>query len=341
MTENATQTLNAQPLLSQPLLSMRDVSVRLGREPGSPALIEHIDLSIWPGETVGLVGESGSGKTTLGMSLMRLLPGLLDKGLTGEVLYDGRDLLRMRKSELTQVRGAEISMILQDPMASLNPVFTVGDQLREGLRLNATATGSLQDRAVAALESVRIPSPRARLDNHPHQMSGGMRQRVVGAIALTRGPRLLVADEPTTSLDVTIQYQFLDLLKELQNQTGMAMLFITHDFGVVARMCDRVVVMYAGQIVEQGRVRDIFRRPRHWYTSALLDSVPTVDHAPDRLPTIPGSPPSVTARPQGYRFHPRCANAQARCRVAMPPLDAGADHAVRCWFPLDKERVAA
>jgi oligopeptide/dipeptide ABC transporter ATP-binding protein len=324
-----------------PLLEMRNVGVRLGRDANSPALIENIDLSIWPGETVGLVGESGSGKTTLGMALVRLLPNLLERGLSGEVIYDGRDVLKMSKAELTQIRGGEISMILQDPMASLNPIFTIGNQLREGLRLNATATGSLEERAIAALESVRIPSPQARLDNHPHQLSGGMRQRVVGAIALTRAPKLLIADEPTTSLDVTIQYQFLELLKDLQKRAGMAMLFITHDFGVVAKMCDRVVVMYAGQIVEQGPVRDIFKRPRHWYTRALLDSVPTVDHAPDRLPTIPGSPPTVAARPTGCRFHPRCANVQAKCRSEMPPLDAPAGHGVRCWYPLDSARSAA
>jgi oligopeptide/dipeptide ABC transporter ATP-binding protein len=330
-----TETSNA------PLLDMRNVGVRLGADPQSPALIENIDLTMWPGETVGLVGESGSGKTTLGMALVRLLPSLLDNGLSGEIFYDGRDILKMRKSELTQIRGGEISMILQDPMASLNPIFTIGNQLREGLRLNATASGTMEERAIAALESVRIPSPKARLDNHPHQMSGGMRQRVVGAISLTRAPRLLIADEPTTSLDVTIQYQFLELLKDLQKRAGMAMLFITHDFGVVAKMCDRVVVMYAGQIVEQGPVRDIFKRPRHWYTRALLDSVPTVDHAPDRLPTIPGSPPTVAARPPGCRFHPRCANAQAKCRVDMPRLDATESHGARCWYPLDSQRSAA
>lgn len=325
----------------KPLLEMRNVSVRLGRAADAPALIENIDLKIRPGETVGLVGESGSGKTTLGMALMRLLPPLLDEGLLGEILYDGEDLARLKASELARIRGGEISMILQDPMASLNPIFTVGNQLKEGLRLHATAKGSLEERAIAALESVRIPSPKARLSNHPHQMSGGMRQRVVGAISLTRAPRLLIADEPTTSLDVTIQYQFLELLKDLQKRMGMAMLFITHDFGVVAKMCDRVVVMYAGEIVEEGPVREIFNRPAHWYTRALLDTVPTVDHAPRRLPTIPGSPPTVGARPQGCRFHPRCANAQARCLEAPATVEVGRDHGARCWFPLQSERGAA
>lgn len=324
-----------------PLLDIKDLSVRLGAGKDSPALIENINLQIRAGETLGLVGESGSGKSTLGMALMRLLPPLLEKGLSGTINYGGEDIVKMDKSELTRIRGGEISMILQDPMASLNPIFTIGNQLKEGLRLHATASGSLEQRAIAALESVRIPSPQARLASHPHQMSGGMRQRVVGAISLTRAPRLLIADEPTTSLDVTIQYQFLELLKDLQKRAGMAMLFITHDFGVVAKMCDRVAVMYAGQIVEQGPVREIFKRPRHWYTRALLDSVPTVDHALDRLPTIAGSPPSVANRPVGCRFHPRCVNAQAKCAEMPPMAQAGADHDVRCWFPLEAQRGAA
>ena len=322
-----------------PLLEMRNVSVRVGR--GGPALIDNVSLAIRAGETVGLVGESGSGKTTLGMALMRLLPPLLDKGLSGQILYRDQDIARLGKHALSSLRGAEISMILQDPMASLNPVFSVGTQLKEGLRRHATADGSLQERAIRALDDVRIPSAETRLRNYPHQMSGGMRQRVVGAISIARAPSLLIADEPTTSLDVTIQYQFLELLKDLQQRLAMAMLFITHDFGVVARMCDRVAVMYAGEIVEQGPVRDIFTRPAHWYTRALLDSVPTVDRRPQRLPTIPGSPPSVGARPQGCRFHARCANAQARC--LEPPVDVvvGPEHHARCWFPIMAERGRA
>ena len=318
------------------LVELRNVSVRVGRD--GPALIDDVSLSIRLGETLGLVGESGSGKTTLGMALMRLLPPLLDKGLTGEIVYDGRDIAKLDKNQLATLRGSEISMILQDPMASLNPVFSVGNQLKEGLRRHATGEGTLEERAIRALEDVRIPSPQTRLGNYPHQMSGGMRQRVVGAIALTRAPRLLIADEPTTSLDVTIQYQFLELLKDLQKRLGMAMLFVTHDFGVVAKMCDRVAVMYAGQIVEEGPVRDIFSLPAHWYTRALLDSVPTVQQQPHRLPTIPGSPPSVSDRPAGCRFHPRCANAQPKCQEPPPDMVMGADHVTRCWFPLTSER---
>jgi oligopeptide/dipeptide ABC transporter ATP-binding protein len=328
------------PLVAETgLMEMRNVSVRVGKT--GPALIDNVSLSIRPGETLGLIGESGSGKTTLGMALMRLLPPLLDKGLSGEIIYGGRDLAKLSGDQLAAIRGSEISMILQDPMASLNPVFTVGNQIREGLRRHATGEGTLEERAIRALEEVRIPSPQARLGNYPHQMSGGMRQRVVGAIALTRAPRLLIADEPTTSLDVTIQYQFLELLKDLQRRLGMAMLFVTHDFGVVARMCDRVAVMYAGQIVEEGPVRDIFARPAHWYTRALLDSVPTVRHRPDRLPTISGSPPSVTDRPEGCRFHPRCANAQDKCRQAPERVEVAPGHSARCWFPLASERARA
>ncbi|MGY6703333.1 ABC transporter ATP-binding protein [Roseinatronobacter sp.] len=327
-----------QPEADAPILELHDLTVRLGAQPDAPTLIEGIELAMRPGETLGLVGESGSGKTTLGMSLMRLLPPLLDKGLSGQILYHGRDMATMNARDLSAIRGAEISMILQDPMASLNPVFSIGTQLKEGLRKHATGQGSVHDRAVRALDDVRIPSPQTRLTNYPHQLSGGMRQRVVGAISLARAPKLLIADEPTTSLDVTIQYQFLDLLKDLQHRLGMAMLFITHDFGVVARMCDRVAVMYAGQIVEQGPVRDIFSRPAHWYTRALLDSVPRVNTKPRRLPTITGSPPTVASRPEGCRFHPRCANAQSRCKQSPPLADIRDGHAARCWFPVGSER---
>ena len=317
---------------ARPLLAVEDLSVSLGRRRGAPFLLENVSLSIAEGETVGLVGESGSGKTTLGMALIRLLAPVL--GLAGRIVYDGRDIVSMPERELAGIRGGEISMILQDPMASLNPVFSIGNQLREGLRREAGAAGSLQDRAIEALREVRIPSPESRLRSYPHQLSGGMRQRVVGAIALSQTPRLLIADEPTTALDVTIQYQFLELLKFLQQRSGMAMLFITHDFGVVARMCDRVAVMYAGQIVEQGPVRDIFHRPSHWYTRALLDSVPRVTSELRRLPTVAGSPPPAGARPVGCRFHPRCANAQEQCRTEPPNLQVRPGHLVRCWSPM-------
>ncbi len=318
---------------SERLLEIRDLNVAVGRGRDAPRILENIDLDLYAGETVGLVGESGSGKTTLGMAIMRLLPGLLDRGSSGAVNWQGRNVLEMSARELTSIRGGEISMILQDPMASLNPVFTIGNQIREGLVRQAGVEGSLKERAIKALDDVRIPSPESRLKAYPHQLSGGMRQRVVGAAALTRAPKLLIADEPTTSLDVTIQYQFLELLGQLRQRLGMSMLFITHDFGVVAKMCDRVAVMYAGQIVEQGPVRDIFHNPAHWYTKALLSSVPRVGANPDRLPTIQGAPPGIGNRPDGCRFHPRCERAEAKCGT-MPSLSPiGPGCAVRCHFP--------
>ena len=326
-------TARAADPVTAPLLAIRNLTVGLGKAANAPRILDDVSLDIAPGQTVGLVGESGSGKTTLGMAILRLLTTLLAEGTRGRIVYGGRDILELRERDLSSIRGGEISMVLQDPMASLNPVFTIGNQLREGLMRHATEEGTVEERAIRLLDDVRIPSPESRLRAYPHQMSGGMRQRVVGAIALSRAPRLLIADEPTTSLDVTIQYQVLELLSELQKQLGMAMLFITHDIGVVARMCDRVTVMYAGQIVEEGPVRDIFRQPAHWYTKALLDSVPRVGSNPHRLPTVAGSPPGVADRPEGCRFHPRCERAEARCRTPPAMIDVRPGQTARCWFP--------
>lgn len=318
-----------------PLLSVRDLTVRVGREPHAPAILEELSLDLMPGETLGLVGESGSGKSTLGMAALRLLPPALQAGTSGRILWRGEDMLTLSKRRLRAIRGREISMILQDPMASLNPVQSIGVQLREALRHKggSGALGDLNAAAEAALAEVNIPSPRARLRAYPHQMSGGMRQRVVSAIGLAQDPGLLICDEPTTALDATIQYQFLELLKALRAAHNMSMLFITHDFGVVARICDRVAVMYAGRIVELGPVREIFARPAHPYTRALLASVPATDRAPDRLPTIDGQPPSVGNRPAGCAFQPRCAYASAACAEAPPPHDIRPGHSACCWHP--------
>lgn len=318
--------------MSEPLLSIRDLSVRVGVSPSAPAIIEDISLDLKKGETLGLVGESGSGKSTLGMSILRLAAPALEKGTRGTIHYKGRDIRLLAARDLHRLRGGEISMILQDPMASLNPVFSIGAQLKEALR-RRPGSGNLEDAAVQALEEVNIPSPAARLRNYPHQMSGGMRQRIVSAIALAQAPELLICDEPTTSLDVTIQFQFLELLADLQKAHHMAMLFITHDFGVVAKTCDRVAVMYAGQIVETGPVREIFHNPRHWYTRALLASVPRTDAKPHRLAQIAGSPPSVTNRPAGCRFHPRCPAATALCSTEPQLADIAPGHTLRCWHP--------
>jgi len=311
------------------LLSIRNLSVRLGRGAVAPAILEEVSLDVMPGETLGLVGESGSGKSTLGMSVLRLTPPRLADGTSGEILWEGRDILKMRGRELRGLRGGEISMILQDPMASLNPVFSIGAQLTEALR--RAGRSDLLKAAEAALAEVRIPSPADRLRAYPHQMSGGMRQRVVSAIGLAQEPRLIICDEPTTALDATIQFQFLDLLRALQEAHGMAMLFVTHDFGVVARICDRVAVMYAGRIVETGPVREIFRNPRHPYTRALLAAVPSTTAAPDRLPVIEGAPPSIGNRPEGCAFHPRCPLAGPDCQ-RQPPMETLAPrHQAACW----------
>lgn len=321
--------------MDQPLLSIRNLSVRLNRSISAPAILDNVSLDIAEGETVGLVGESGSGKSTLGMSVMRLTPKPLEQGTSGEIIYQGRDITKLKSGELEKMRGAEISMILQDPMASLNPVFSIGRQLKEALQ-RRPGEHDLQADAENALAEVKIPSPATRLRSYPHQMSGGMRQRIVGAIAIAQKPKLLICDEPTTSLDVTIQYQFLELLNEMHRTHNMGMLFITHDFGVVAKMCNRVAVMYAGQIVESGPVRDIFHKPAHWYTRALLDSVPGVKSHAERLPQINGSPPSVFNRPEGCAFHTRCSAATKQCLSAPQETAISKDHKVRCFHPIGR-----
>jgi oligopeptide/dipeptide ABC transporter ATP-binding protein len=241
----------------------------------------------------------------------------------------------MNDRQLRELRGRDISMVLQDPMTSLNPVFAVGNQIAESIQSHTKlSTGDSRVRAIDALRRVRIPAPETRLRAFPHQLSGGMKQRVVGAVAIACEPRLLIADEPTTSLDVTIQAQYLDMLKDLQREANMAMLFVTHDFGVVARMCERVAVMYAGQIVETAPVRDLFRRPGHWYTAALIGGMPKLGRKIDRLISIPGAPPRLDDMPVGCRFAARCPNVQPRCRNEPPPVTSvGNAHELRCWFP--------
>jgi oligopeptide/dipeptide ABC transporter ATP-binding protein len=303
--------------------------------------VDRVSLSLGAGETLGIVGESGSGKTTLALSVLRLLPPAA-RIVGGEIRFAGDDLVRTSPAEMRRIRGKRIAMILQDPLASLNPLFTVGDQVAEPVRVHDGAgRSSAWARARELLEAVRIPAPAARLHEYPHQQSGGMRQRIVGAIAIACAPRLLIADEPTTSLDLTIQAQYLSLLRDLQQRHQLALIFITHNLGIVATMCDYVAVMYAGRVVETGPIVPIFDTPAHPYTRALLASVPRIDDSRARLTAIDGQPPDLSALPTGCAFQSRCPHVLDRCRVEEPPefvLDGG--HTTRCWL-WEPDRAAA
>ena len=295
--------------------------------------VDDVSLTVGEGETLGIVGESGSGKTTLALSLLRLLPPAA-RIVSGEIWFEGEDLLTKSRGEMRRVRGKRIAMILQDPLASLNPLFTVGDQVAEPLRVHEGASrGSAWAQARELLRAVRIAAPETRAREYPHQLSGGMRQRIVGAIAISCGPRLLIADEPTTSLDLTIQAQYLQLLRDLQRDRGLAMIFITHNLGIVARMCDHVAVMYAGRLVEAGPVARIFSSAAHPYTQALLESIPRMADGRKRLTAIDGQPPDPVALPPGCAFHPRCPKVLERCRKEAPPeVRVAASHTSRCWL---------
>jgi oligopeptide/dipeptide ABC transporter ATP-binding protein len=294
--------------------------------------VDRVNFTLHEGETLGLVGESGSGKTTTCLSIVGLLPSAA-RIVGGRIDFEGEDLTQKSARAMRRIRGRRIAMILQDPMASLNPLFTIRTQVGEPAYFHQHLRGrALWERVRALLSAVRIPSPEIRMREYPHQMSGGMRQRIVGAIALAGGPRLIIADEPTTNLDVTIQAQYLDLLKEIQQQTGVALIFVTHNLGIVARMCDRVAVMYAGKIVEQRPVRELFNDPRHPYTRALLGSIPKIG-SKDPLYAIPGQPPNLADLPSGCHFHPRCPSAMPRCLAEEPAeLALGDGGTARCWL---------
>jgi oligopeptide/dipeptide ABC transporter ATP-binding protein len=318
--------------VATPVVDVEDLRTHLVTRWGTIRAVDGVSFSVGQGETLGLVGESGSGKSMTCLSIVRLAP--RPAAISGSVRLDGEELLAKSEREMQRIRGRRIAMILQDPMSSLNPVFSIGMQVREPVAAYHGLSGrALTERAAALLAAVRIPSPAARLRNFPHQLSGGMRQRVVGAMAIAAPPRLLIADEPTTSLDVTIQAQYLTLLKELQQQHRLAMIFVTHNLGIVARMCDRVGVMYAGRIVEIGPVRRLFTAPAHPYTRALLTSVPRLGKKTARLLAIDGQPPDLARLPSGCAFAPRCPEAMDRCRTEAPPETAIADgHTARCWL---------
>ena len=315
------------------VLEVDDLHAHLVARWGVVRAVDGVSFCLRQGETLGIVGESGSGKSMTALALLRLLPRPAGRIVKGRVVLAGDDILAKDEAAMRRLRGRLISMILQDPQTSLNPVFTIGDQLAEAIAMrHAEPRRGLLARAVEALRRVRVAAPEQRIASYPHQMSGGMKQRVVGAMALACEPQLVLADEPTTSLDVTIQAQYLRLLQELQRERGLSILFITHDFGVVAEMCDAVLVMYAGRIVERGPVHAIFDRPGHPYTQALLDSVPRLERRVTRLYAIQGQPPALFDLPPGCRFAERCPFADVRCREQYPPSFAlGPDHEASCW----------
>ena len=321
-----------------PVLSVRNLRMHLHTRWGITRAVDDISFDLHEGETLGIVGESGCGKSMTALTLMRLLPRPAARIVGGQVLLDGEDLLAKSESEMRQIRGRKMAMILQDPQTSLNPVFSIETQLAEALELRQendepSFGAKLKARAIQALRMVNVADPERRLASYPHQLSGGMKQRVVGAMAIAPRPRVLIADEPTTALDVTIQLQYLNLLKRLQQQTGVSIIFITHDFGVVAKMCDRAAVFYAGRIVEQGTVRKLFNQPAHPYTQALMASVPRLEEWVEKLYSIEGKPPALFDLPEGCRFAPRCPHAFERCAKAYPPdFEVETGHAAACWL---------
>jgi len=317
------------------LMDIRNLVTRFYTQDGVVHAVNGISYTMEEGEILGVVGESGCGKSVHALSIMRLIPTPPGKIEGGEVWFDGRDLLKLSEAEMHHVRGAEIAMVFQDPMTSFNPVFTIGFQIMEALKLHQGMDDKqARERAEELLTMVGIPEAKTRLDDYPHQFSGGMRQRAMIAMALSCNPKLLIADEPTTALDVTIQAQIIDLVKRLQEQLGMAVMWITHDLGVVARLAQRINVMYAGFIIERGNVKDIYKRPRHPYTMGLLGSLPRLDEAPGtKLVSIPGLPPDLIDLPPGCPFVPRCTYAADRCVEERPTLKEadGVNHTVACW----------
>ena len=317
----------------EPLLEVRDLVTEFRTERGTVRAVDGVSFEIAPRATLGVVGESGSGKSVTALSIMRLVASPPGRIARGEIRYGGKDLLALREPEMRAIRGNRIAMIFQEPMTSLNPVFTVGAQVGEAVRLHqGKSRRDARQIAIEMFRKVGIPSPEQRVDAYPHQLSGGMRQRVMIAMALACKPDLLIADEPTTALDVTIQAQILELLVELQRELGMSVLLITHDLGVVAETCDEVVVMYAGRVVERAPTKALFAAPRHHYTAGLLKSIPS---GRDRLQEIPGMVPSLADLPRGCKFADRCPAVRERCRAEEPDLVPLGESHVRCHFPVE------
>lgn len=316
------------------VLSIRHLSTSFRTEGGTAFAVDDVSFDLLEGETLGVVGESGCGKTVTALSILRLVepPGEIAEASVIE--FEGANLMDLRPSQLRRVRGAGIAMVFQEPTTSLNPVLTAGAQISETMRAHQTISRkAARNKSIELLELVGIPDPGKRIDDYPHQLSGGMQQRVMIAIALSCNPKVLIADEPTTALDVTIQAQILDLLADLRERLGMSVILITHDLGIVAGIADRVAVMYGGRIVEQAPTRALFRQAHHPYTQALLRAIPRLDRPVERLETIPGAVPPATAWPQACRFHPRCKFVSDRCRTNEPPLlDVGDGRKARCWL---------
>ncbi len=319
--------------MSDLLLDVRNLKTHFYTEDGLVPAVDGVDFRLAKKETLGIVGESGCGKSVTSLSVMRLVPNPPGRIVEGQILFNGQDLLKKTEKEMRSIRGNEISMIFQEPMTSLNPVYTIGDQIMEALILHQKLSrAQARQRALDTLKLVGIPSAERRIDEYPHQMSGGMRQRVMIAMALSCNPQLLIADEPTTALDVTIQAQILDLMRKLRDDLGTSIMLITHDMGVIAEMADRVVVMYTGKIVEEADVQTIFTNPQHPYTVGLLGSIPKLHEKTERLKVIDGVVPNPFAMPSGCRFHPRCEFAADICKAKEPTLvTVNGDHSVACW----------
>lgn len=317
------------------LLEVRNLHVSFKTYNGEVQAVRGVDLTIQKGETVAIVGESGCGKSVTSQTIMRLIPTPPGEIKNGEILFEGRDLVKLKEKEMEKVRGKDIAMIFQDPMTSLNPTMLIGDQIMEGLMKHQKMSKKVaKERAIEMLSLVGIPSPESRINQFPHQFSGGMRQRAMIAIALSCNPKVLIADEPTTALDVTIQAQIMTLMKDLQREFETSIILITHDLGVVAESANCVVVMYAGKVVENGKVEEIFKSPRHPYTWGLLSSMPRLDQSSDQeLVPIPGSPPDLLNPPKGCPFAPRCSHAMKICIEEMPRMtEISYTHQVACWL---------
>lgn len=325
----------------EPLLEVKNLktSFKIGKK-WVPA-VEQVSFHVDPGETLGIVGESGCGKSVTSMSIMRLLPKATTKIEADEILLNGKNIAAYSDKEMAQIRGKGIGMIFQDSMTSLNPVKTIGKQLDEAFIVHHSCDkAQAKDRSIEMLTKVGIPSPEKRYSEYPHQLSGGMRQRVMIAMALAQNPSLIIADEPTTALDVTIQAQIMELMKEMKEKTGVSIMLITHDMGVVAEMADKIMVMYAGMVIEYATAREIFKDPKHPYTKGLLASIPRKDKDIDRLYTIEGTVPSLTSMPKGCRFCDRCTCALEKCRNEQPPMYQFGERSVRCFLYEDKGGVS-